>query len=490
MPRTGKVSEGQQQRLKQIIQREGVQPVRLGKGGLGGGEHRGKVYWQEAGGMTKEDMKEWWVDMGKPENWLLINWGKGEVTTEGGQIPERGWMTIDGKPVNGWEANGGIKLAALIQGMVTLEPEREVVLVTINVQGKMRDPMARLKVARYLHQAQADWGIGTETQLEKPVGRSLGGYAAKYSCLKGGEGGGNTGGVAHYYPREMEGNIDWWEPMQGRICVAKIMAAQERWIIGVYAPAHEGRDRTQFWEWIRVIRAFVEEENIAAIWGGDWNAVSDPSKDRSSAGEWDSGGDRGMRKAMVGKIRECTKESGPTWKGTRSEHQKGEREGSGEEAGGGEEGVQKKERWARLDSWWAMDGMKVEMVGKVNSIPVDFSQHRGVAVKWDIDKVEMEESVHQKLRKLPPREDPIWVKFRDRLAQLVHRALEDGGAAGEIAAAWEMAAREVFPMGKERHRTRQGKVPNLLSMTAWGPGKNARGGEEGRGEGEKDLDRS
>ena len=101
--------------------------------------------------------------------------------------------------------------------------------------------------------------------------------------------------------------------MPGRICVAKIRGAQEKWIIGVYAPAQEGRERIQFWEWIRVIRGFVEEESIAAVWGGDWNAVSDPQKDRSSAGDWDSGGDKGMRRAMVGRIWECTKGSGPTW---------------------------------------------------------------------------------------------------------------------------------------------------------------------------------
>ena len=74
--------------------------------------------------------------------------------------------------------------------------------------------------------------------------------------------------------------------MPGRICVGKIKGARERWIIGIYAPAQEGRARTLFWEWIRVIREFVE--GIAAVWGCDWNAVSDPQKDRSSAGECDS----------------------------------------------------------------------------------------------------------------------------------------------------------------------------------------------------------
>ena len=107
---------------------------------------------------------------------------------------------------------------------------------------------------------------------------------------------GTLGGVAHFFPKELEGRIDWWEPMPGRISVAKMRGARERWIVGVYAPAQEGRERIQFWEWIRVIRAFVEEEDIAAVWGGDWNAVSDPRKDRSSAGEWAGGGDKGIRR--------------------------------------------------------------------------------------------------------------------------------------------------------------------------------------------------
>jgi hypothetical protein len=269
----------------------------------------------------------------------------------------------------------------------------------------------------------------------------------------------------------MEKYIGWWEPMPGRICVAKKRGAKERWIIGVYAPAQEGRERVRFWEWLRVIRAFVEEEGIAAVWGGDWNAVSDPREDRSSGGEWASGGDKGMKKAMVGKIRECTKGSGPTWKGTRSGQQgdgEGKEAGKKEEVEGGEKG---RERWARLDSWWAMEGMRVEMVERVNHIPVEFSQHRGVAVKWTSDSVTIPETTYRQLKKLPPKEDPIWEKFRSRLEHLVQRALEEGGGAGEVAAAWDLAAKEIFPTGAERHRKFQGRVPSLLPMTAWGPGK-------------------
>ena len=131
-----------------------------------------------------------------------------------------------------------------MEGVEILEPEREMTLVTVNVQGKMKDPMARLKVGRYLHQAQADWGIGTETQLAEPLTGTLGGYAAKYSCLKEKDGGGHTGGVAHFSPKAQEENIDWWEPMPGRICVAKLKGGQERWIVGVYVPAQQGRERT------------------------------------------------------------------------------------------------------------------------------------------------------------------------------------------------------------------------------------------------------
>ena len=185
---------GQQRRLREIIYREGVQPVRMGKGGLGGGEFRGNVYWQEGGGMTTESMQEWWADIGKPAHWLLINWGKGEVTSEKMHMPERGWMAMDGKPDSGWEANGGVRLVALVETEEVLEPESEMTLVTANVQGKMKDPIARVKVARYFHQARADWGIATETQLAKPLGGTLGGYAAKYSCLKDEDGGGHTGG--------------------------------------------------------------------------------------------------------------------------------------------------------------------------------------------------------------------------------------------------------------------------------------------------------
>ena len=115
--------------------------------------------------------------------------------------------------------------------------------------------------------------------------------------------------------------------------------------------------------------------------------------------------------------------------------------------------------------------MRVEMVGRVNHMPVDFSQHRGVAVKWIIDSVGIPETTYKQLRKLPPREDPVWGKFRDRLESLVQRALEEGGGAGGVAAAWDMAARETFPMGTERYRKSQKRVPNLLPMTAWGPGK-------------------
>ena len=197
-----------------------------------------------------------------------------------------------------------------------------------------------------------------------------------------------------------------------------------------------------------MIRGFVEEEGIAAVWGGHWNAVSNPQKDRSSAGDWDSGGDKGMRKAMVGKIWECTKDSGPTWKGTRREPPGEAKGGERQEGEEGDEGGGKgRGRWARIDSWWAMEGMKVEMVDRVNSIPVDFSQHRGVAVRWAMEDVTIPEATYRQLRKLPPREDPLWEKFRGRLENLVQRALEEGAGAGGVTAAWDMAAREIIPMG-------------------------------------------
>eukprot|EP00661_Eupelagonemidae_sp_cell13_P013348 gene13348-biopygen21554 len=47
---------------------------------------------------------------------------------------------------------------------------------------------------------------------------------------------------------------------------------------------------------------YVEEHEIEAIWGGDWNAVSGPAVDRSSAGEWQSTGDRLMKRTMTGQI--------------------------------------------------------------------------------------------------------------------------------------------------------------------------------------------
>ena len=93
--------------------------------------------------------------------------------------------------------------------------------------------------------------------------------------------------------------------------------------------------------------------------------------------------------------------------------QAGESERGGQEAEREVEGGQgDKERWARLDSWWAMEGMKVEMVDRVNTIPVDFSQHRGVAVEWTMEDVTILETTYQQLRKLPPREDALWEKFR------------------------------------------------------------------------------
>ena len=44
---------------------------------------------------------------------------------------------------------------------------------------------------------------------------------------------------AWIYPRGEERNIARWEPLKGRIMVARseIRVAQERWRVGVYAPA-------------------------------------------------------------------------------------------------------------------------------------------------------------------------------------------------------------------------------------------------------------
>ncbi len=114
---TGEISEGQRRRLKDIIHREGLQPVRLGKGGLGGGEFAGHIYWQEGGGMTMESMRDWWADIGRPEHWTLINWGMKEAVAEGERLPERGWTARKGRPDKGWDASGGIRLAVLVEGI-------------------------------------------------------------------------------------------------------------------------------------------------------------------------------------------------------------------------------------------------------------------------------------------------------------------------------------------------------------------------------------
>ncbi len=87
--------------------------------------------------------------------------------------------------------------------------------------------------------------------------------------------------------------------------------------------------------------------------------------------------------------------------------------------------------------------MQVEMIDRVNRIPVEFSQHRGGAVSWTMEKVTIPEATYRQLRKLPPRDDPLWGKFRGRLEQLVQRALEGEGGAGGVSAAWDMASRDI-----------------------------------------------
>ena len=263
----------------------------------------------------------------------------------------RAWIRQHGEPQAGCEGLAEARIAVILEDKAGPAVKGEKLFVAINVQGKMREREAAKTLAQYLFQCKADWAVATETQLGEGLSDTFGTNAAKYSCLPADEGGGNTGGLAHFYPKNLRRYTEWWEPMAGRILVAKLAGSTPRWVVGVYAPAVAGKEREKFWEWIRTIRVYAEENHIRVLWGGDWNAVPDPEVDRSSKGGWVSTGDKGMQRTMVGMVVDVTAKSGSTWKDSTGE------------------------KWARIDAWWAMKGMEVRMEEQVHSLPTAFSQH-------------------------------------------------------------------------------------------------------------------
>eukprot|EP00661_Eupelagonemidae_sp_cell13_P024156 gene24156-biopygen23879 len=130
-----------------------------------------------------------------------------------------------------------------------------------------------------------------------------------------------------------------------------------------------------------------------------------------------------MKRTIIGQIVECTKKSGWTWRA---------REG---------------ERWARIDSWWASQQAAVTELSLVPNVIVKFSQHRGVGVRWRLrGEDEHGGDGSRQLGRLPDAEDPKWQELRSKLEELLQRTLERGGAAADVAACWDQAARETFPL--------------------------------------------
>ena len=149
---------------------------------------------------------------------------------------------MEGEPKAGWEGASGVKVAILLGQEAKSEAEGAMLCVAINVQGKLQEEEARKAVGQYLYNTGADWAIASETRSHKGMLDTFGTYAARYSSLEADEGEGMKGGVAHYYPKEMRGQVEWWEPMRGRILVAKLKGEVPRWIIGVYGPAGRARE--------------------------------------------------------------------------------------------------------------------------------------------------------------------------------------------------------------------------------------------------------
>ena len=158
------------------------------------------MYWQDTECLTTDAMREWWRDMGEPGEWVLVNWGQHGIQAEGeqGEIAEGAWIRMVGEPLKGWEGHRGVKVAAIRARERVVQREGELVLATIDVQGKLREGDARREVGRYLHRMGADWVVATET-LNYEGQSGFGEYAAKFSCV-GKEEGGRKGASLTSFP--------------------------------------------------------------------------------------------------------------------------------------------------------------------------------------------------------------------------------------------------------------------------------------------------
>eukprot|EP00660_Eupelagonema_oceanica_P001321 gene1321-5538_t len=448
-------------------------------------------------------MQEWWREVGRPAEWLLVNWGEDAVEIGEGRVLGRGeCRQRTGQPEEGWEAGGKARgrVALLVEGPPELEAgERR--LCAINLQGWGED--SREGLARWAQRVEADWVIGSEHKRAEwvmPDGkprRRFAGYATRATCLPASEGGGSTGGVVHFYPREWEGRIDWWEPMAGRILVAQLGGARPTWIVGAYSPAQDGEERKRFWGTMRMVREEAAKRQVRLLAGGDWIAVSNPVRDRNERGPGkrerraaDHQGDSLIGPAMR-TLHEVTEGSGHTYRAPPARQALGgglrclnavaagapgvqllalaaKRRREGREGGGAAEGTS-----ARIDSWWASERDIARWDPQVSRAEVTFSRHLGVGIVAQFGgEQERTEGGPRVLRSLPAAEEDVWEEFRARVGERVRRDLEAGGGGDEVLAAWNLAAREVI--GERSGGQAEGKVRKLperfTPVSTWGLG--------------------
>eukprot|EP00661_Eupelagonemidae_sp_cell13_P014500 gene14500-biopygen3602 len=134
---------------------------------------------------------------------------------------------------------------------------------------------------------------------------------------------------------------------------------------------------------------------------------------------------------------------------------------------------QAEDKWSRIDSWWAMEGMEVRDTPNTPGAPAPFTDHRGVGIRWAWGTIRQHHR-QPRVGTMPPEEDPVWDVFRQRLARLLQQAKFQGEEPEEILAAWDLAARETLPMTKggkfSTDPIKQG-VPTLLPLQVWGTGR-------------------